>query len=85
MVHSSVSQSAKPTQTMSRPAQPHPGGIGQQPLAHALELVHRLLVVVVAADVEPVVVLGPPRPDRLAGVEQPQDQVREVEPLRPAR
>ena len=51
----------------------------QQPVAHSLELGHRLLVVVVAAEVQPVRV-RPVRAHVLAGRDQPQDQVREVQP-----
>ncbi len=51
-----------------------------EPVAHPLELLDRLLVVVVATDVEPVV-LGLPRAHDLAGRDQPQDELGEVETL----
>jgi hypothetical protein len=45
-----------------------------------LEVLHRPLIVVVPADVEPVAVVCI-RPHRLAGVDQLEDQVRHVQPL----
>ena len=68
-------------QTISRPSSLTPALIGQEAVPHPLELVHRGLVVVVAADVEPVVLVAAPRPHHLARVEQAQDEVGEVEPL----
>src|SRR6185503_1910186 len=54
--------------------------VRDQPVAHAVELRLCLLVVVVPADVEPVV-LAHPRADLLALCQEPQDQIGEVEPL----
>ena len=49
-------------------------------MATGLELVLRLLVVVGTADVEPVVIRSPCL-HRLSRGDQPQNQIREVEPL----
>jgi len=51
-----------------------------EPVADRLELLLRLLVVVVASDIQPVVVARP-SPYRLARSDQAQDQVREVQAL----
>src|SRR5690349_5171841 len=54
--------------------------LGEELVPTGLELVLRLLVIVVTSDVEPVAI-GSPRLHRLSRSDQPQHQIREIEPL----